>query len=96
MRLIDANALLDVIGEEPYNWTDSETEITELSNYRYYTALIIAAPTIDAVEVIRCKDCKHWHEWENGTGMCQRSENSCFWFGVDFDDYCSFGERSEE
>lgn len=49
----------------------------------------------DVVEVVRCKDCKHWHEWENGTGSCQRSENSCFWVGVDFDDYCSFGERKD-
>lgn len=47
-------------------------------------------------EVVRCKDCKHYNEWQNGTGSCQRSENSYFWFGVDFNDYCSFGERSEE
>lgn len=47
-------------------------------------------------EIVRCKDCKHYNEWDNGTGSCQRSENSCFWFGVDFNDFCSFGERSEE
>lgn len=46
--------------------------------------------------IVRCEDCKHYNEWENGTGSCRRSDNSCFWFGVDFDDYCSFGERSEE
>lgn len=47
-------------------------------------------------EIVRCKDCKHYIEWQNGAGSCQRSENSCFWFGVDFNDFCSFGERSEE
>ena len=46
--------------------------------------------------IVRCKDCKHYNEWQNGTGSCQRSDNSCFWFGVDFNDFCSFGERSEE
>ena len=46
-------------------------------------------------ELIRCKDCKHWNEWENGTGTCQRSENGCNWFGVDADDYCSYAERME-
>ena len=47
-------------------------------------------------EIVRCKDCKHWHEWENGTGTCQRSENGCFWFGTDMTDYCSFAERKEQ
>lgn len=46
-------------------------------------------------EVVRCKDCKHYNEWQNGTGSCQRSESSSFWFGVDFNDFCSFGERRE-
>lgn len=47
-------------------------------------------------EIIRCKECKHWHEWENGTGSCQRSENGCFWFGTNMNDYCSFAERRAE
>lgn len=46
--------------------------------------------------LIRCKDCKHWHEWENGTGSCQRSENGFNWFGTDMTDYCSFAERRAE
>lgn len=47
-------------------------------------------------EVVRCKDCKHWHEWENATGSCLRSENRCNWFGTDAIDYCSFGERKND
>jgi len=47
------------------------------------------------VEIVSCKDCKHWREWENGTGHCGRSENPHFWFGSDADDFCSFGERRE-
>lgn len=40
-------------------------------------------------QIIHCKDCKHWHEWENGTGACRRN---MIWVGTDYDDYCSFAE----
>jgi hypothetical protein len=48
----------------------------------------------DVVPVVRCKDCKHWHE---ETGFCE--EHSRFdSFGMDWnmfaeDDFCSYGER---
>ena len=49
------------------------------------------APTVDAVEVVRCKDCVH------------RKERVCFnpsagmWVGVELkdSDFCSYGERRE-
>ena len=49
----------------------------------------------EAVEVVRCKDCKYWKEWESRTGSCHRSENGYNWFGVDSTDYCSFGEKKD-
>ena len=52
-------------------------------------------PAADVVEVVRCKDCEHWHEWENGTGSCDRS-GSVFWTGTDADDFCSYGERADK
>ena len=70
------------------------------------TALIEQAPTVDAVEVVRCRDCKHWHE---ETGWC--NEHSHFigaegeachpwesydWKMLDADDFCSYGERKEK
>ena len=58
--------------------------------------MAIKALQTEAVEVVRCKDCKHWHEWENATGSCLRSENGCNWFGPDAIDYCSFGERKND
>ncbi len=63
-------------------------------------------PTVDAVEVVRCKDCKHWHE---ETGWC--NEHSHFigaegeachpwesndWKMLNADDFCSYGERSND
>ena len=52
-RLIDANALMrDVMGLTIVS--------PEAMNYANAVAVAIAnAPTIDAVEVVRCKDCKH-------------------------------------
>ena len=46
---------------------------------------IIDCPTADVVEVVRCKDCKHWNN-----GDCYRLELS------KSDDFCSYGERKEE
>ena len=49
------------------------------------------AITIEQEPIIHCKDCKHWHEWEHGTGSCHRSD--IMWVGSDYCDYCSFAEK---
>lgn len=60
MRLIDADALIHALETQDYSgspeslkdWTPQDmtkAEIADINN----------APTIDAVEVIRCEDCKH-------------------------------------
>ena len=48
--------------------------------------------SIEALEhqQILCEDCKHWHEWSDGTGSCHRKS---MWTGTDATDYCSFAER---
>ena len=47
-------------------------------------------PTVDAVPVIRCKDCK-WYYRGGATCMYWDGEN-----GMRGDDYCSQAERKEE
>ena len=42
-----------------------------------------AAPTVDAVEVVRCKDCKYFK-----TRLCENEDNYDDWF-------CADGERKE-
>lgn len=49
---------------------------------------------IDAEPVVRCKDCKCWAEWANGTGSCNRF--ALDWIGTDADDFCSMGERKDD
>lgn len=47
-------------------------------------------PTVDAVEVVRCKDCR-WFENDGFHTNCQIMR-----FCVEADDYCSRGERRED
>ena len=64
---------------------------------------IDSIPGVDAVKVVRCKGCKHWHE-ETGwctkhshfvgfDGMACHPSQSSEWKMFDADDYCSCGER---
>ena len=60
-------------------------------------------PTVDAVEVVRCKDCCHGITDEEEPGMCKCVESaeyeseSGIWLGfVEYhtpDFFCAFGER---
>lgn len=56
---------------------------------------ILGAKAVDAVEVVRCKDCKHYEE---DTMWCKvnskpRSETYPNWYA---DDFCSYGERKDD
>ena len=49
---------------------------------------IRSAPAVDVVEVVRCKDCRHYHH-----GACTND------FALNLmreNDYCSYGERRAE
>ena len=52
---------------------------------------IVSAPTVDVVEVVRCKDCKHFTEGM-AIGMCKRIEDKPI-IPVPFNYFCSYGER---
>ncbi len=72
-----------------------KTFIAQISDEDFENADAETQADILRSEVVRCRDCKNWYEWEHGTGSCHRSENGYNWFGVDATDYCSFGERKE-
>ena len=85
-RLIDANALI------------AEYDRVHIGEPGKARKLIADAPTVDAVEVVRCKDCKHFAETTGkdsgkpcGYGKCMKP----FFIQmiVDADDFCSYGER---
>ena len=52
------------------------------------------APTIDAVEVVRCRECKFgdWDSEPDDAMVCMRTKDGFWRSGNDF---CSFGEQKE-
>ena len=58
---------------------------------RNFIALVTNAPTVDAVEVVRCRDCKHW--LKDFTG-CSDNVGRCEWanYAVGANGYCLYGE----
>lgn len=72
---------------------DKKRHHDELSG-RYRQALTMAIEALQQEEIIKCKNCKYWHEWEHGAGSCHRSD--IMWVGSDYYDYCSFAERKEQ
>lgn len=83
MRLIDGDTLWEKLDDEPWYDNADRDEIA--------LPIVAAAPTVDAVEVVRCKDCKHYEPEEYEFG--------CVFAGglsyVKADDYCSYGERKD-
>ena len=78
-RLIDANALI------------AEYDRVHIGEPGKARKLMEDAPTIDAVEVVRCRECKY-HE---DTSITEYEH--CFLIGkaVRYNDFCSYGELGE-
>ena len=87
MRLIDADALKSYMDE-----CSKESKFRVY--YAYAESFINYAPTIDAVPVVRCRECfgrNCWKKDENGCDICLVS--GLYVRGED--DYCPYGERKE-
>lgn len=95
-KIIDTAALIDQLKILLWDRSKSREEMIELA-----VALIEEA----GQEIVRCKDCKHWHE---STGWCNKHSyfvddegTSCSpaespnWTMFDADDFCSRGERRD-
>ena len=91
VRLIDANNVeftLQAI-------CDRESGVP-LVLAEWLAGVVRTAPTVDAVEVVRCKDCKYYDDSE-GINWC--AINSKFlpggvdWHSYPESGYCSYGER---
>lgn len=56
-------------------------------------------PTVDAVEVVRCKDCRYYHIYWESNGHTEKGYGACDWINdnsVREDHFCSWGERRED
>ena len=96
MRLIDADEAIINFG---FEWDDIPPTREE------FVRFLKKQPTVDAVEVVRCRDCKYWGD---GDGKLQGSDGALFarckvhnylidgrhtgWCPTE-NDFCSFGEQ---
>ena len=71
-RLIDANALI------------AEYDRVHIGEPGKARKLIEDAPTVEAVEIVRCRDCKHRY-----------SDSWCEYVDDDDNFYCARGKRKE-
>lgn len=95
-RLIDAYDLAEIIENmkitvagKPARWDDAKVSVLRE---------IAQAPDIDAVEVVRCKDCKKWDETRRFGISCACSHWSPSIKDCRFtlpDGFCSEGIRKE-
>ncbi len=83
MRLIDADDLRDIFLSETCLFTPND-----VLDY------IDSTCTVDAVPVVRCKDCTHATLYEDSEGLYCTSICGLFTRVMD-DDYCSYGERKD-
>ena len=88
MRMIDADALMDEANSDgAYGYVDAKQ--------------ISRAPTVDAVPVVRCRDCQHWKP--TGSKAGNSFSDLEYIGGCEFakycrreSDFCSYGNRKED
>ena len=86
-RLIDADRAMEIVRDQGVAYPNAY----HLTNYA--TLILQEAPTVDAVSVVRCKDCKRWErhtEVNRDYGGCRRYSST-----MRYDDFCSHGERKD-
>lgn len=109
MRLIDGDALIEKFNEK-VDMAECLIDARTAERFATFCALADAVeemPTVDAVEVVRCRECKYWGDEE---GKLQRSDGALFarckvhnylldgrhtgWCPTE-NDFCSYGERKD-
>ena len=102
MRLIDADRLNKPIYAEEDNMTGFGMSYDEICGYNDGIDIawnkIDQAPTIDAVPVVRCRDCKHLNVVNRKElyAHCPKTNTVFLPFELDTrEHFCSLGERKE-
>ena len=96
MRLIDADAILKTTPFTKGGGSICDYVEGYLACVDDTINTIENAPTIDAVEVVRCEDCLYW---DAITTFChchsKYYDGGRYWDTFKHDDFCSYGERKE-
>lgn len=86
-RLIDANRALEIVRDQGI----AHPSAYHLTNYA--TLILREAPTIDAVPVVRCKDCIRRYDTDE-CPMCFLIEGKYYEY-TNENGFCDRGERKE-
>jgi hypothetical protein len=97
---IDREALRKVLE----NWRDAHADVDDEQGCGLLEDVIWevdAQPAADVAPVVRCKDCKHYRNYQNG--LCylhtEPKTNARGYSGdavcVEPDDFCSYGEKKD-
>lgn len=109
MRLIDGDVLIEKFNEKAdmAECLIDERTAERFANFCALADAIEESPTVDAVEVVRCRECKYWGDED---GKLKDSDGVLFarckvhnylidgrhtgWCPTE-NDFCSYGERKE-
>ena len=94
MRLIDADALKEIISGNSYILRDSINSMNFGMFWDGIEQAIDESPTIDAVPIVWCKDCRYYQD--NNGGYPNADCKWCKDETPDANDYCSCGERKDD
>lgn len=86
MRLVDANKLKEDVLDLP----NCPNEFSDTYDKARILDLVDEQPAVDAVEVVRCKDCRFYYKdekWCERLGLCGAFNEN---------DFCSHGERRKD
>lgn len=96
-RYIDANALIEYLKEMWGKWDEDDWyEAQAKDALEDDIEIVNKQPTVDAVQVVRCKDCKHSTKVEGIVGLvwCEHLAEVGTWIENDW--FCADGERRTE
>ena len=93
----DALALLKAQAQEPRVMAGAELTDTELIE-KIRKAPIVLKPTVDAVPVVRCKDCRYWRQEVGPTvhWVCAQHSFDGRYMYTTPDFFCADGTRAED
>ena len=84
MRLIDADAMKRVYQEVLCSHVACiDCSLFMDDKYCRFETMLSEAPTINAIPVVRCRDCRKFKTYD------------CRMVASGYDDFCSYGERKE-
>lgn len=95
MRLIDADALASALNNGRLE-EQTGRAVPFNAGVAFALTMVEYAPTIDAVSIVRCKDCKHFRTFR--TSSDGEKIRACVGKGIvdlNYDDFCSKGERKD-